>query len=188
MGGGAMKYRGRLGASHLIKRLSSRYLKWTAYGLIILLTTILQSLPHFPPEIGGARPTLIIPVVVCIAMFEGPVGGAAAGVAGGILWDVFSDRLLGFNALLLLIICCICGLLSQLLIRNNLISSMLMAAAALVFHSLIDWFIYDLMLENDQALNVLLWFTLPGFIYSLILTPLLYYVIYSVAKLLRNRE
>jgi rod shape-determining protein MreD len=183
-----MKTKDKLGASHLINRLSSRYLKWTAYGLILLLTSILQSLPRFLPEIGGSRPILIIPVVVFIAMFEGPVGGASAGIAGGILWDLFSDRLLGFNALLLLIICCACGLMSQLLIRNNLISSMLMTAAALFSHGIIDWFIYDLMLENDQPLNMLLWYTIPSFFYSLILAPLLYLLIYHVSRTLRNLE
>ncbi|NLN81783.1 MAG: rod shape-determining protein MreD [Clostridiales bacterium] len=178
----------RLGAGNLIKHLSSRYLKWTAYGLVILLTVILQSLPHFPPEIGNARPSMIIPVVVCIAMFEGPVGGASAGVAGGILWDLFSNRLFGFNALLLLIVCCACGLMSQLLIRNNLISSALMTTAALFIHGMIEWLVYDLGFEGEQAFNALLWFRIPGFFYSLLLTPALYFAVYSVAKLLRNRE
>ncbi|MDD2362463.1 MAG: rod shape-determining protein MreD [Oscillospiraceae bacterium] len=183
-----MKYRGKMGAGHFISSLSSRYIKWTAYGIVILLTSILQSLPNFLPPIGGARPALMVPVVVCIAMFEGPVGGAAAGVAGGILWDLFSDRLLGFNALLLLIICCACGLMSQLLIRNNLISSMLMTAAALFIQGLISWFFYDFMFENQQALTALLSLSIPGFFYSLFLTPPIYFVVYSVAKILRNRE
>ncbi len=135
-----MRYRGKTGAGHFISRLSSRYIKWTAYGLVILLTSILQSIPNSLPPIGGARPALMVPVVDCIAMFEGPIGGAAAGVGGGILWDLFSDRLLGFNALLLLIICCACGLMSQMLIRNNLVSSMLMTAAALFVQGLINWF------------------------------------------------
>ncbi|HQD37347.1 MAG: rod shape-determining protein MreD [Clostridiales bacterium] len=183
-----MKDKDRLGASRLINKLGKRYLKWTAYGLILLIASIAQSLPRFLPEIGSARPVLIIPIAVFIAMFEGPVGGASAGVAGGILWDLFSDRLFGFNALLLLIICCACGLMSQLLIRNNLISSMLMAAAALFTHGIIDWFIYDLMLENDQPLRVLLWCTLPGFVYSLAIAPLLYLLIYHAARRLRNIE
>lgn len=184
-----MKYGGKhLGADHLIQRLSSRYLKWTAYGLVILLTAILQSLPHFLPVLGSARPTLMVPVTVCIAMFEGPIGGAAAGVFGGVLWDLFSDRLLGFNALILLIICCICGLMSQLFIRNNLISSMLMTAAALFVQGLINWFLNDFLLESSQALFALINFTLPGFFYSLILTPPLYLAVYKVSKLLRNRE
>ena len=78
--------------------------------------------------------------------------------------------------------------MSQLLIRNNLISSMLMAAAALFTHGIIDWFIYDLMLENDQPLRVLLWYTLPGFVYSLAIAPLLYLLIYHAARRLRNIE
>jgi hypothetical protein len=68
-------------AYHQVQRLSVRYLKGTAYGLVILLTAIIQSLPHALPSFGGARPLLIIPVVVCIAMFEGPVNGAIAGIA-----------------------------------------------------------------------------------------------------------
>lgn len=183
-----MKTKDKLGAGHLINRMGKRYLKWTAYGLVLLITSIIQSLPRSLPEIGHARPILIIPVAVFIAMFEGPIGGAAAGIAGGILWDLFSDRLFGFNAFLLLIICCACGLMSQLLIRNNLISSMLMAASALFIHGFIDWCIYDLMLENDQPLNVLLWYTLPGFLYSLILSPFFYLLIYQMFKRLRNVE
>lgn len=183
-----MKSEGKTGAGHLISRMSGRYIKWTAYGLVILLTTILQSLPHFLPAVGYAKPILIVPVAVCIAMFEGPVGGAAAGIAGGFLWDLFSDRLLGFNALLLLILCCACGLLSQLLIRNNLLSSTLMTAAALFVQGLLNWFFYDLLLENEQALTALIHFTLPGFFYSLILTPPLYLAVYSVVRFLRSRE
>lgn len=67
--------------------------------------------PRLSPEIYGASPLLLVPLTVCIAMYAGPVGGAAAGIAGGFLWDLYSDRLLGFNALLLLAVGCACGLL-----------------------------------------------------------------------------
>ncbi|MDD3692810.1 MAG: rod shape-determining protein MreD [Oscillospiraceae bacterium] len=183
-----MKPEERLNAGRLINRLGSRYLKWTAYGLVILLTIILQSLPRFLPQLLSAKPLLIIPVVVCIAMFEGPVDGAAAGVCGGILWDLFSDRLLGFNALILLILCCACGLMSQLLIRNNLLSTLMMTAATLFVQGILSWFFYDLLLDFENSLTALLYFTLPGIFYTLILTPPIYLAVYAVARILRNRE
>jgi len=116
-----------VGSRNPLQRLSRRYLTWTAYGLLIVAAVILQSLPRGLPVIGGVRPVLIVPLVVCAAMYEGPVGGAAAGIAAGLLWDMFSDRLLGFHALLLLIVGCACGLLVRLLIRNNLLSALLLS-------------------------------------------------------------
>lgn len=171
-----------------MQRLSRRYLKWAVYGAAILLAVILQSLPRLFPSVGGARPILVIPVVVCIAMFEGPIGGAAAGIAGGILWDLFSDRLLGFNALLLLFICCACGLMAQLLIRNNLLSSLLMTAAALFSQGILDWFFNVLLLSKSEPLYTLLHLTLPNMLYSFLLTPILYFIIYALARKLRSRE
>lgn len=102
----------KMGDRNPMHRLGSRYIKWTAYGLWLLLVCVLQNTPRLIPPVFGARPLLVVPLVVCIAMYTGPVGGAAAGVAAGLLWDMYSTRLLGFNALLLLIIGCACGLLS----------------------------------------------------------------------------
>lgn len=59
-----------------MRRLGDRYLKWTAYGLLILLVTILQATRGLIPPVFGVRPLLVVPLTVCIAMFVGPVGGA----------------------------------------------------------------------------------------------------------------
>ena len=105
-----------------VRKLSGRYLKWTAYGLLILGAGLLQMAPRVFPAVFGARPLLLIPIVVSIAMFEGPVGGAAAGIAGGLLWDLYADRLFGFSALFLMAICCACGLEGELKIENGKLS------------------------------------------------------------------
>ena len=127
----------KLHGKNPVPRLAGRYIKWTAYGLLILLFSILQSTPRLIPEICGASPLLLVPLTVCIAMYAGPVGGAAAGIAGGFLWDLYSDRLLGFNALLLLAVGCACGLLVRLLLRNNLLSALLLVGGALLLTGVI---------------------------------------------------
>lgn len=177
-----------VGSRNPLRRLSRRYLTWTAYGLLMLATIIVQSLPHGLPAIGGVRPVLIVPLVVCTAMYEGPVGGAAAGIAAGLLWDMFSDRLLGFNALLLLIVGCACGLLVRLLIRNNLLAALLLSAAGLLVTGLADWFFNHVMALQKESLFALVHLTLPRALYSFLLTPLLYGLVTLIARTLRRRE
>ena len=171
-----------------LRRLSGRYLKWTAYGILIVLACPLQGAPRLIPEVLGGRPILIIPVVVSIAMFVGPIGGAAAGIAGGLLWDLYADRLFGFNAILLLAICCACGLLVRLLIRNNLLSALLMVTAALLIQGLFDWFFNYVLLGGGEPLYHLLHLTLPNIVYTLVLSPLLYGGVRFTARLLRRRD
>ncbi len=177
-----------VGSHNPMPKLSRRYLKWTAYGLILLVALLLQSAPHGFPEIAGGRPILLLPLAVAIAMFEGPVGGAAAGVAAGLLWDLFSDRLFGFNALLLMLLCCGCGLFVQLLMRNNLLSFLILTGGTLVIQGILDLFFNHILLSQAEPGYVLLHLLLPNALYTLALSPLLYAAIYGTARLLRKRE
>ena len=172
-----------------VPRLAGRYIRWTAYGLLILLFSLIQSAPHGLPRIMGVLPVIMVPLTVCIAMQVGPVGGAASGVAAGILWDIYaSGRLLGFNALLLLAVGCCCGLLVRLMIRNNLLSALLLICGALLFQGLADWCFNYLLLQQEEPLYVLLHLVLPSLAYTLVLSPLIYGLVYGVTRILRNRE
>lgn len=167
-------------------QLKGRHLKWAAYGLLLIFTAIVQSLPQFPPAVFGVRPLLMVPVTVGIAMFEGPFEGALAGAAGGLLWDLFADRLLGFNALLLLALCCFCGLMSQLYIRNNLLSTALATAAVLIVRGAVDWFFYDVLFQPTEWLYSLLHLVLPSMAYTMAVTPLIFWGVSAVSRALRR--
>lgn len=171
-----------------LPRLGHRYLEWTAYGLLILLAFILQTTPHLIPPIFGAKPLLMIPMTIAVAMFTGPVGGAAAGIACGLLWDLYSTRLLGFNALILLAVGCAAGLLIQLLIRNNLLSALLLILPSLLLQGLLDWAFNYVLLAKEGALFWLLRGILPNLLYTLAVSPLIYGAVLLAAKLLKRRE
>ncbi len=183
-----MDEQGKLREKNPLRFVSAGYLRWTAYGLLLLLAALLQMTPRLLPAVCGARPLLLVPLVVCIALFTGPMGGAAAGVAAGLLWDVFSERLFGFNALLLLVAGCACGLLVRLLLRNNLWTALLLCAGAGLFQVLCDWFFNYALLAYERPFTVLAISYLPNLLYTLILSPLLYAMTYGVTKLLRNRQ
>ena len=172
-----------------VPRLAGRYIRWTAYGLLILLFSLIQSLPHGLPRIAGVLPVLMVPLTGCIAMQVGPVGGAVAGAAAGFLWDLYaSSRLLGFNALLLLIIGCFSGLLVRLLIRNNLLSALLLVTGSLLVQGLSDWCFNFVLFKEEELLFLLLYDVLPAMAYTLVLSPLVYGLVYGITRILRNRE
>lgn len=171
-----------------LPRLGHRYLEWTAYGLLILLAYLLQSTPRLLPAVFGARPLLMIPMTVAVAMFTGPVGGAAAGIACGLLWDLHSTRLLGFNALILMAIGCAAGLLVQLLIRNNLLSSLLLTLPALLLQGSLDWAFNYVLLAREGTIFWLLRGILPDLLYTLAVSPLVYGAVLLAARLLKRRE
>ncbi|MBE6757853.1 MAG: hypothetical protein E7552_04810 [Ruminococcaceae bacterium] len=178
--------RHRTESPHL--RLNSRTAECLAYGLLILLLGVWQLSPRGWPAVCGGRPLLLVPLVVAVAMFSGPVGGAAAGVAAGVLWGLFSEALFGFHALMLMLLGCAVGLLVRLLLRNNALSALLLCGGGTAVYALADWLCNCVLPHPDGAL-LLLWRTvLPNTVYTLVLCLPLYGVVRGITKLLKNRE
>ena len=169
-------------------RLHNHAIEALVYGLLILLLGMWQQAPHGWPTIVGGRPLLLVPLVAAIAMFTGPVGGAAAGVGAGLLWDLYSTRLFGFNALVLLAIGCAVGLLVRLLLRNNPLSALLLTSGSVVAQTIVSWLCTDLLPGKDGVL-LLLWRTvLPNTVYTLVLCLPVYLLVRGVTKALKKRE
>jgi len=146
------------------------------YVLVVLFVGVLQNTRGAMPLIFGARPMLLLPVVVVIAAFEGEMAGAAAGVGAGLLVDLYSVRLFGFTALLFMAAGCLAGLLIKHVVRNNFVSFMAMTAAALVGHGLIDWFFSYAIWGHEGWLSLLWLLGLPTLLYTLALSPAVYFL------------
>ena len=166
--------------------IQARYLSWTAWGLLILLFSLLQAMPH-AFEIGGARPLFLVPLVVGIALFNGPIGGAAAGLAAGLLWDLYATHIYGFNGLVMMIIGCVAGLLIWLFLRSTWLTAWLLSAAAVLAQVLADWLFCYLIAGRDGPGWVLFHLYLPNALYTALLSPLFYFLTRSVIRTLRRR-
>ena len=164
----------------------TRYLTWTAWGLLIVLFALLQGMPH-AFEIAGARPLFLVPLVVGIALFNGPIGGAAAGLAAGLLWDLYATHVYGFNGLVLMVIGCVAGLLIWLLLRNNWLTGTLLAIAAVFTQVLLEW-LFCVCVPGTEGAWLILWkCMLPNVLYTAVLSPLFYWLSRGVVRFLRNR-
>ena len=158
------------------------------YGAILLIFALWQAAPRGFPTVGGGRPFPLIPLTVAIAMFVGPVGGAAAGIAAGLLWDLFAFYLFGYHALTLMILACGVGLLVRLLLRNNTLSAILLMVGAVAVQTLLDWLCFDLLPGGGDALWLLTHVALPNVLYTLVLCLPLYGLIRLATKALRRLD
>ncbi|MBE6806507.1 MAG: rod shape-determining protein MreD [Ruminococcaceae bacterium] len=164
------------------------YVTWILYSVCAFLITLMQNAPHCFPPILNARPTPLVLFVVCVAMFEGPRIGAAFGVISGVLWDLYSVRVFGFTALQLLLISVVVALLIQWLLRTNFWSGMLLCLCGVLVQMLVEWFFRYVLYMHEEMLSVLVYVYLPNALYTVLLSPLMYWLVMTLARYLRRHR
>ncbi len=156
--------------------------RYAVYGIIILLAYIFQNILTIFPEIASVRPVLLISVALCIAMFEGEVVGAVAGLLSGALWDTVTVTADGYNALYLMVACGVCGVLLRIFMRNNIITYIMMNVSFTMLY-LLSYVLFFITARGiDGGAGMLLRYYLPMGIYSLVLTPFWYVIIRAVNR------
>lgn len=164
------------------------YLTWLIYGVSAFIITLMQNAPHFFPIVSHARPTPLVLFVVCVAMFEGPRFGAAIGVFSGLLWDLYSVRVFGFTALQMLFVSVIVALFVQWLLRTNFLSGMLLCACGVLAQMLVEWFFRYVLYMHEEMLTILVSVYLPNALYTVLLSPLMYWFVLAIARFLRRHK
>lgn len=166
----------------------SNMLPYILYGSFVLVLALLQMSPRGFPVIMHARPTPLILLTVCIAMLEGPAMGSIMGIASGLLWNLYSPRLFGYYGLMLMLIGVSVGLLVQWLLRANFLSAMFLCCSAVAAYTLLDWLLCYVLFMDEEAVAVLMKVYLPNALYTVLLAPLVYWLILWMARLLRRRK
>lgn len=150
-------------------------------ALILLLLSVLQNTNGFFPQIFGVRALLLIPCVVCIAMYERDIWGMLFGLFAGALWDIFASGA-SFNALFLLAVGFGCGTLINTIMRNNIVTATLLTFISSLFYNVIYWLFHFVITKTDSAAFMLLRYYLPGVLYTVVLTPIIFLIIRMIEK------
>ena len=124
----------------------------------------------------------IIIVVICIAMFEKDLAGALFGLAGGLLLDLTSLQLPGFNAIIFLIIGCAAGLIVSNLLKNTLSSALSLCGGAALIYNIIYWLIFYVFRGVDHALYYFARYMLIEVLYTLLLLIPIYLIMRRFLK------
>ncbi|MFU0832144.1 MAG: Rod shape-determining protein MreD [Oscillospiraceae bacterium] len=165
-----------------------RAIRFFAYSIELLVLFIVQETPGLIPEIYSARPVLVLPAVLSVAMFEGETAAMAFGLAGGLLIDFGIGNVLGFHALLLAVGCYVISLIAANLFQTNFISALLLTAAASSVTFLLQWVFFFALSGYKYAGYALLAHYLPLFCYTMLVMPLVYYFNRALALQIRSKE
>ena len=156
------------------------FIRRTVFVLLILAVHILQNTRGLFPEIFGVKANLLIPLVICIGMFEREIAGAVLGMLAGILWDSVSPMGDGYNALMLA--GAAAGLLIDYLMRNNLMTALLLSGFACLIYSV--FYVVFFLLANgvDSTGYLFIRYYIPAAVYSFLFTPLWYIIVRAVMR------
>lgn len=150
-------------------------LKWVTYVLELFLVFIIQFTPNLLPAFLGVKPLLLVVFALSISMFESEGSAMWIGLIAGLLMDIGSSTVFGFNALFLMILCFFCGTLVVFLMRNNIVSAMVLGTAGLLIMELIRWFFVLVLWGDPKVWYYLYAVMLPRVVYSAVLIPVAFY-------------
>ena len=107
----------------------------TAYRVLLVVLSIftavlLQTAVVSRLDFLGAQPDLVLVVVVCFALTDGPGVGMVSGFGAGLLLDLLSDHTLGMLALIMCSIGYLAGIVRAYLDRLAITTPMLFVGAA----------------------------------------------------------
>ena len=143
------------------KRSRSQLLKWGCYVLALFVCAALQTTPGLF-QLGEAKPLLVLPLCLAVAVFEGEFAGALLGTVGGLLWDCTAGRTVGMLALELLLLCFAVSAVMQLYFKNSAANFALIASAAALLVLTLDWLFFYYMPGYSGAALRYVTFVLPG--------------------------
>ena len=112
---------------------------FAAYGLLLLISALLQTTMLAKITILGFTPTLYIAATVCVAMFEGEWTGAAFGLVLGYFVDATVGMHTGLTALSLLV----AGIMVAVIARKFMLRRIL---SALVLYGIVHLTFFALIL------------------------------------------
>jgi len=166
----------------------NKLMRYLAYTLEIFIFFMLQQTPGLFPEIFGARPILLIPVAIMIAMFEPQIPAVAFGVFSGIMMDFGFGGILGIHALILTFLCYAVSTISRTVLRVNLGTAIITAIWTTAIVILLGWFFQYFLKGYTAPLYALTSRYFSRFCYTVLLSPIIFLINKGVLGLMRAPE
>lgn len=151
----------------------NRLIRYLAYTLELLVLFMLQETPGLLPEVFGARPVLVLPAGLTMAMFEEETPAMAFGIAAGLLCDFGYSGVLGFHGLLLGVLCFFLSVLVRTYLQASWLTALLAGILGLGLVIGGQWLCFYFFHYSMPA-YALRHHYLPKYLYTLLFVPLLY--------------
>lgn len=165
----------------------NRIIRYLAYTLELLVLFMVQETPGLLPSIFGARPVLILPAVITIAMFEEEIPAMSFGILGGLFCDFGLSGVLGFHALTLAVLCFFVSILSKVYLQINIVTAVITGIWTIGLTICAQWlFLY--YFSYSMPGYAFVHHYLPKYFYTLLFLPLLYLLNQGLSQAVRAQE
>ncbi len=151
--------------------------------LVAALTAVIQHTPGFSLSVGSVAPMLLVPFVVCVAMYERTLTGLAFGVLAGAFWDFASSGADGMYTVLLAFTGFFTGTIITFYIRNRLVSAVFLTFAASLTVSVSYWVVFVLRKGFDGSFGILFTRFIPVAVYTTLFIFVYYYLVGFIIKI-----
>lgn len=128
--------------------------------------------PHI--NLSGVQPDLILVVVVCFALTEGLIYGAASGFGGGFLEDLLQAKYMGFNMLIKTIVGSIAGIFKDYGTKEGILIPLATVFTASIFSQVMMALLAFLFGETVVFRSIFNWLIIPTALYNVLFTPFIY--------------
>lgn len=149
---------------------------------VLIGTFIIQIVvvPHI--NLSGAQPDLILVVVVCFALTEGLIYGAASGFGGGFLEDLLQAKYMGFNMLIKTVVGAIAGIFKDYGPKEGILIPLVAVFSASVFSQVMMALMAFLFGETVVFKSIFNWLIIPTALYNVLFTPFIYPAVVKIVN------
>lgn len=154
------------------KKLVTRRIVITA---VIIFCAVMQNACGTLKLPFAARPLFLIPLCVCISMFESNTASAVFGAFAGVIWDV-SSAYDGFNAVVIMVLGAVCSLLISHFMRNNIVTAFVLCAVSIFTYEILYAAIF-MVLCGVSLIPGFLEYSIPVILLTAVFIPVCYFAV-----------
>lgn len=149
---------------------------------VVFVTFLLQNTIHLFPRPTDVPVMLLVPLIVCIGMFESERWGMFFGLFAGVLLDAFSAESLCFHSIALTCIGFLSGLLITGIFRNNLKTCLLFSTVSIFIYNTFYFLLYYVSAAGDGADYIYINIYFASVIYTLLFAALFYVIVRAICS------
>jgi len=157
-------------------------------GIIIIGSVLLEATVIGNIAIFGVAPNLTLPIIIAYSMLRGENEGAIVGFTAGLLQDIVLGQALGFFAMLGLLVGYFAGRPFRDFFRESYLLPMLLTGVIAVIYNFAIYIFNSLTVAPINMFYQLGIVILPVSVYTMILSILIYRILYGINNLLEFFE
>ena len=155
---------------------------------LLLLTVIMQCSVFQVFSIASIKPNLLMIVTVSFALMCGRKTGLYTGFAGGLMMDLLYPGTLGFNALIYMWIGWACGYFFRIFYDDDIKTPLLLVFCGDFAYGLYCYILTFLLRGRIHFFFYLTRIIIPEAVYTLMMTLVLYGLLYRINKWLARSD